>query len=192
MESFANEGGMISEQIWDTDDIPECNLYRGRPTGSASPLAWAHAEYVKLRRSILEGRVFDMPLQTVERYLVRQQDAKYAIWRFTCQPQTVQVGKTLRLELGVPATVHWGIDGWQDPEDINTRDTSLGMHVADLPTSHLSTGQSVDFTFYWPSAKRWEGKDFSITFHAAAHEEQARATSQDYRVDVRSPTVATL
>jgi len=51
MESFANEGGLISEQVWDSPDIPEHELHTGRPSGSAMPLVWAHAEYLKLRRS---------------------------------------------------------------------------------------------------------------------------------------------
>ena len=44
-------------------------LYLGRPTGSAAPLVWAHAEYIKLRRSLRDGFVFDMPSQTCTRYL---------------------------------------------------------------------------------------------------------------------------
>ena len=45
LEGFANEGGMLPEQVWDADDIPERALFRGQATGSAMPLAWAHAEY---------------------------------------------------------------------------------------------------------------------------------------------------
>ena len=59
MESFANESGLISEQVWDSPDIPERELYFGRPSGSAMPLVWAHAEYLKLRRSLRDGRLFD-------------------------------------------------------------------------------------------------------------------------------------
>ncbi len=47
----------------------ERELYFGRPSGSAMPLVWAHAEYIKLRRSLRDGRVFDMPPQTVDRYI---------------------------------------------------------------------------------------------------------------------------
>lgn len=61
MEAFANASGLIPEQVWDTLDIPERKLFRGRPTGSAMPLVWAHAEYLKLRRSLRDNRVFDMP-----------------------------------------------------------------------------------------------------------------------------------
>ena len=59
MESFAGDGGMIPEQVWDADDIPERGLFRGGPSGSAMPLAWAHAEYLKLRRSLQDGHAFD-------------------------------------------------------------------------------------------------------------------------------------
>jgi glucoamylase len=38
------------------------------------PLVWAHAEYLKLRRSLREGRVFDTPPETFKRYLVMRVD----------------------------------------------------------------------------------------------------------------------
>ena len=52
--------------------MPQRNLFFGRPTGSAMPLAWAHAEYLKLCRSLDDDRVFDTPPQTVDRYLVER------------------------------------------------------------------------------------------------------------------------
>ncbi len=78
IESFANEGGLISEQVWDCADIPDCDLRFGRPSGSAMPLVWAHAEYLKLRRSPQEGRIFDLPPQTVQRYLINRQNPR--VW----------------------------------------------------------------------------------------------------------------
>lgn len=59
LEGFASKGGMLPEQIWDEPDRPAWGMYLGRPTGSAMPLIWAHAEYVKLLRSVHEGVVFD-------------------------------------------------------------------------------------------------------------------------------------
>jgi glucoamylase len=41
--------------------IPEKELFFGRPSGSAMPLVYTHVEYVKLKRSLEEGRVFDAP-----------------------------------------------------------------------------------------------------------------------------------
>jgi glucoamylase len=69
MAQYATDTGLISEQVWDADDLPKRHLFRGKPTGSVCPLLWAHGEYVKLRRSIRDGRVFDAPPQTFTRYL---------------------------------------------------------------------------------------------------------------------------
>ncbi|MGH9141225.1 MAG: glycoside hydrolase family 15 protein, partial [Vicinamibacterales bacterium] len=52
MEAQAGNSGLIPEQIWDTAAIPDKDLFPGRPTGSARPLVWAHAEHVKLLRSL--------------------------------------------------------------------------------------------------------------------------------------------
>ena len=46
MESFANNS-LFPEQIWDTVDIPEKGLFLVKHSGSAMPLTWAHAEYIK-------------------------------------------------------------------------------------------------------------------------------------------------
>jgi glucoamylase len=68
IESFATETGMLPEQVWD-GAVSRGGLAPGRPTGSAAPLGWAHAEYVLLCRSISDGTVFDMPEVTRRRYL---------------------------------------------------------------------------------------------------------------------------
>ena len=68
MERFACCGGLLPEQIWDEPDRPQQHLFFGKPTGSATPLLWAHAEYVKLLRSMLDGKVFDSIPVVVDRY----------------------------------------------------------------------------------------------------------------------------
>lgn len=72
MEAFASEGGMIPEQIWDTADLPKRGLIFGKPSGSGMPLAWAHAEYLKLLRSLRDGKVFDLPAAPAQRYRARK------------------------------------------------------------------------------------------------------------------------
>lgn len=69
MGRLTSAGGFIPEQVWDAQDIPHRELFRGKPTGSAMPLVWAHAEYIKLRRSLADGAVFDMPRLSYERYV---------------------------------------------------------------------------------------------------------------------------
>jgi glucoamylase len=162
MEALAGESGLLPEQVWDSSDIPDRELSIGHPSGSAMPLAWAHAEYVKLCRSLRDGAVFDRPPQTVQRYLVDKVTSRYIVWRFNHKVRAMPLGKILRVETLAPALVHWSVDGWRTVRDTETRDTTLGVHVADLETLCLRIGDRVDFTFYWPEARRWEGTDFVV------------------------------
>ena len=54
--AMASPGGMIPEQVWDAEPVPARHLVPGEATGSAMPLAWAHAEFVKLMVSSQLGR----------------------------------------------------------------------------------------------------------------------------------------
>jgi glucoamylase len=149
MERFAGAGGLIPEQVWDTYDIPGRGLYFGRPSGSAMPLAWAHAEYVKLRRSLRDGRVFDMPPQTARRYLVEKVESPHVVWRIDHRRRSMPPGKVLRVELPETAIIRWG-DGREAP----TRDSGLGVHYADLPTAGLAPGDAVRLTVAWTGPGR--------------------------------------
>jgi len=59
LAAFANEGGLLSEQVWEET---------GEGTGSATPLVWAHAEYLVLSRSLHDGVVNDRPDVVAQRY----------------------------------------------------------------------------------------------------------------------------
>jgi glucoamylase len=142
--------------------VPDAELFFGRPSGSAMPLVWAHAEYIKLRRSLYDGRVFDMPHQAAQRYLVDKIKASHATWRFNQKCRVIPAGKILRVELWEPAVLHWSVDDWQSTQDTKTRDTGLGIHVADVPTERLAPASTVRFTLYWPRANRWEDEDFAV------------------------------
>jgi glucoamylase len=162
VESFANGVGLLPEQIWDTADIPERELYFGKPSGSAMPLVWAHAEYVKLRRSLRDGQVFDMPPQTLQRYVVQQVGSPHTIWRFNHKCLTTPAGKVLRIELLSMATVHWSHDGWKTVQDTLTLDTGLGVYIADLPVDTLPAHTVLAFTLHWSATDSWEGIDFTL------------------------------
>lgn len=160
--AFANAGGLLPEQIWDAPDIPERELFFGKPTGSAMPLVWAHAEYVKLLRSLHDGRVFDTPPQTVERYIKSKTSSTCTVWRYNHRCRSLPAGKSLRIELLAPALIHWSADGWHTTQDTETRDTDLGIYVAELPAEKMKAGQSLAFTFHWLRDGRWEGCDYQV------------------------------
>jgi glucoamylase len=155
-------GGMIPEQIWDSADIPAHQLTNGHPSGSGMPLVWAHSEYLKLIRSLDDGEVFDTPPQTVRRYIKDKTVSPLIIWRFNHRIRILPSNKTLRIETLAPAQLRWSADDWQTVAEDTTRDTGFGVHVIDLLSEKLPAGATLRFTFYWPQAEKWEGKDFKI------------------------------
>jgi glucoamylase len=167
LEACANDGHLFPEQSWDGPDLPERELFFGRPSGSAMPLVWAHAEYLKLQRSLHDGRVYDLPRQTWQRYVIDRTASRHTFWRFNHKSRTMRRGRTLRLETMVPSIAHWTADGWHTAQDTPARDTELGEYVIDLPTDALPAGTRIDFTFYWPAVDRWEDVDFRIDVLAA-------------------------
>ncbi len=163
MRRLGSKGGMLPEQDWDAADLPRRGLLLGRPSGSAMPLAWAHAEYVKLVRSIALGHAIDRPEAAWKRYHGKRPAATRALWRFTAPRPTMTAGRILRLELLAPCRVHGTLDGWRTAFDVDARDTGLGVWVADVPGSdRLGAGEGMEVTFYWPGADRWEGRNVRV------------------------------
>jgi glucoamylase len=163
MENSTGTSRLIPEQVWDAADIPERELFVGKASGSACPLVWAHSEYIKLRRSLLDGKAFDQPPQTVERYLTRKQSSEYFNWRFNNKARTMPCGKKLRLLLLEPAMVHWSFDGWQSSHDSYSEESGWNLQHLDLSTESLAVGQQITFTFFWKTSGRWEGRNYQVT-----------------------------
>ncbi|WP_165748501.1 glycoside hydrolase family 15 protein [Cellulophaga sp. Z1A5H] len=161
MDGFANNG-LLPEQIWDTHDIPEKGLYFGEHTGSAMPLTWAHAEYIKLCVSIHDKKVFDMPEQTQERYLLKKKIAKFQIWRFDNGIKTIPKGKTLRIETFAACTIHWTDNDWKTTAIKESKSLTIGVFATDIKPENKESS-SLQFTFYWKEADKWEGKNYLVT-----------------------------
>jgi glucoamylase len=162
MGAQTSPGGMIPEQVWDAEDIPAHELTNGHPSGSGMLLVWAHSEYLKFVRSLADSAEFDTPPQTVQRYLKEKTVSPLIVWRFDHRIRELSHAKTLRIETLVPAQLRWRDDGWQTFTEEATRDTGFDVHLIDLPNEKLSPGATLQFTFYWPQAEKWEGKNFEI------------------------------
>ena len=154
--------GLIPEQVWDTSPIPDRGLTIGKPSGSAMPLLWAHAEFIKLCYGKLLGHPVDRPSATGARYGGIRPDPDFEVWGPGFRPRRIRVGKALTIAARAPARVHWGIDGWNDVGDAETRDTGLGVHIVDLPVTGLRLGQTIQFTFWWRETSTWEGQNFQV------------------------------
>ena len=161
-ESFNGPGYLLPEQVWDREESPDPSLTFGKPTGSAMPLAWAHAEHVKLLRSLRDGRIFDQPGQSAARYETGAR-SDLTIWQFENKAETLASGTTLRIVLQKDAVVHWTADDWKSATDTPTSASALGVHVADLSTDGLPDRTVIRFTIHWTESRRWEGIDFACT-----------------------------
>jgi glucoamylase len=162
MERFASPTGLLPEQVWDEPDRPDIHMYLGRPTGSARPLMWAHAEYVKLLRSVADDTVFDLVPEVAARYLSRNRKCKpLEIWKHNRQVRAVKAGDILRIQAGAPFLLHWTPDDWGVTEDSHSTPTSLGIEYLDIATLPRQGGR-IRFTFFWTDAGTWEGRDFEV------------------------------
>jgi glucoamylase len=132
MAAMAGEGGMLPEQVWDKDDIPEHGLALGRATGSAMPLAWAHAEYIKLACSIAEGRPVDRPEALWLRYHGKRPEVHIWYWSPQASLRHMPTGARLGFCLPQAAAVVWRFDN-QTEQTLATHELSLGVHIAHLP-----------------------------------------------------------
>ncbi len=162
-----SECGMIPEQIWDAPDIPSRFLFNGHPAGSGMPLVWAHAEYIKLLRSLHEDRIWDLPPETVDRYLTNHHTASFQIWTPKQRRAFLSTGKDLRLDLPYPASIRYTVNG-AEPTTTHTADTGLTLHCATLPTAGLPAGTTLHLTTTpdpSPSTPSPQPDTFTITLH---------------------------
>lgn len=160
MENFANEGGMLPEQLWDGDDLPKGKMKRGGPTGSAMPLCWTHAEYVSLVRSHKDGVCFDRIEPVYQRYAKAGTGSKIEMWTLAHQPQRIVPGKMLRIITERAARIHWSFDDWATANDLETHDAGVDCWLGDLPSAQLQVGARIVFTFL--RTEGWEGRNFQV------------------------------
>ena len=138
-------------------------MFFGRPSGSAMPLVWAHAEYLKLLRSVSDGRVFDRISAVEERYLGASRKANggpVEIWSFLRPALSIHAGRALRLLAEQEFQAVWSADGWATVNHANSHAVGAAGHFADLPTKNGQQGQ-LEWTFFWPLQSRWEGRNFT-------------------------------
>jgi glucoamylase len=80
MDRFAGGVGLIPEQDWELPDLPRSpfgtdpttasiGFVNGEPAGSANPLTWSAASYVRLLGDLVAGRVVEQPAATFDRYV---------------------------------------------------------------------------------------------------------------------------
>lgn len=163
LERFSRDTGMLPEQVWDHDDMPDAYMFKGHPTGSAMPLMWAHAEYIKLLRSVHDGQVFDRYSVVADRYLDgRKRRKSIEIWKPNRQIGKIKPGKTLRVQNYRPFTLVWTDDEWDHTHEVHSEPTALEIYYMDIPVKKTQKAP-IRFTFHWMDDHTWEGRNYQVT-----------------------------
>ncbi|MGH7763026.1 MAG: glycoside hydrolase family 15 protein [Candidatus Dormibacteraceae bacterium] len=161
LEGFAGQSLMLPEQLWDAADIPSRGLQLGRPNGSASPLGWAHAEYLELLTTIALAGFPDIVVPARRRYTEVPPSAPAFVWSHRHQITRITAGRRLRVQLPRPGAVHFTFDEWKTFAEIEATDTTLGVWIAEIPCHRLAPGTEFSWTAHYVSG--WEGKNFTVT-----------------------------
>ena len=147
MTAMAGPSGMLPEQVWDDAPIPSRRLYPGRPTGSAMPLAWTHAEFIKLALSRHRGASADCPRAVLERYRGRMPVPRATVWSERAPGVDFATGRDLRVNLQSESVVRWRAERGGEWREIATQPGLPGVHFVVLPTRSLANASCVEFTW---------------------------------------------
>jgi glucoamylase len=172
MVRCASPGGLLPEQVWDAPPIADLGLEPGRPSGSAMPLIWAHAEFLKLLVARERGR----PIEWLERVAQHfhattkrraggSSAASHTLqgtrhWRLEVPVRHLPPGKALAIEDREPFLLHLGFDRWQRTEDRAAEPTAFGLWSVLLSNQELAGATELNFTRRYDSG--WEHCDHRV------------------------------
>jgi glucoamylase len=165
-ERFATGGQMMPEQVWDEANRPDLGFRLGQPAGSAVPLVWAHAEYLKLLRSALDGKVFDRVDPVYERYCEPEGRLrlrrKLEIYTRRRPIQRVAAGDTLRILDVDRFELVWSVDGWKSTHHTASRGLGSAGFSADVEIPVNTHAGELSWTLQWTEKNRWLGYNVQV------------------------------
>jgi glucoamylase len=167
-ERFATGGQMMPEQVWDEPNLSDTSLKLGQPAGSAVPLVWAHAEYLKLLRSAMDGKVFDRIDPVYERYCEKKGRKKtrkdLEIYSQRRPIQRIPAGSTLRILDENRFELVWSADGWQTTHTTPSRSLGSAAFSADIAAG--AEGCQIQWTLHWTKQDTWLGYNVDVQVDA--------------------------
>lgn len=165
MRNCSSAGGLLPEQVWDTAPIAALELAPGRPSGSAMPLLWAHAEFLKL----LVARELGRPVELLQAVQQRYSDVSLATaprpitanhWRNEVPVVCLPRDRDLLIEDRAPFSLHFGFDGWQRIQDRTAQPQPFGLWAVRLRAAELAQASELNFTRCYP--RGWENVDHRV------------------------------
>jgi glucoamylase len=145
MARMTGPGGLIPEQIWDAEPIPARGLFPGKPSGSAMPLVWAHAEFLKLLAARANGRSAEVLDAVATRWNGLPPRAATWHWRRQTPFPELPAGRAMLIEAQAPFTVAIALD--DAPAGAPRAAIALGfaMYGVLLPADELADASRIAF-----------------------------------------------
>ena len=168
-ERFATAGQMMPEQVWDEPNLPGTSLKLGMPGGSAVPLVWAHAEYLKLLRSAVDGKVFDRIDPVYERYCEPEgrKRLRHDLEIYTRKRPIHRIapGETLRILDDRRFDLVWTDDGWKNSYTTMSRSMGSAGFSAEIATGTVDG--KLEWTIHWTEQNAWLGYNVVVKVEKA-------------------------
>lgn len=144
MEQFANPTYLLPEQVYDGVCNSGSNRFtQGEGTNSATPLAWPHAEYVKLVRSIRDGKNVSKLDVVDSRYPPSNGGGTVQV-TFECAQGHTTWGQSVYVVGNLNELGNW------DPAAAQV------LSPTGYPTWRKTYNLPASTTFEWKGIKRWE------------------------------------
>ncbi|MEP7241300.1 MAG: glycoside hydrolase family 15 protein, partial [Devosia sp.] len=145
MARMTGPGGLIPEQIWDVEAIPERGLASGKPSGSAMPLVWAHAEFLKLLAAQANGRPAELLDDVKARWNGVAPTAQTWFWRRNSVFRQAPAGRRLIFEDVAPFTLTWSSEG-RAASSFTSSVSHFGLNAVALDAGTLVGVDELSFT----------------------------------------------
>ena len=157
--------GLLPEQVWDQsplypqNGIPTLPLITGQRTLSATPLAWAHSELIKLAWTRTSKTPAEQLTAVTTRYGGQKPAPSTSHWRSAAPLTGLVAGRNLTVEDTQPFTLHYGfgdLANWTEVTDANSVPLPFGMHGLTITAAQLNGHTSLNFIRRYGST--WDPK----------------------------------
>jgi glucoamylase len=108
--------------------------------------------------------VYDAIPEVRERYVTHRKDRKrLEIWKPDRCVRFMKEGSILRVQGNEPFRIRWSVDAWRTQSDTQSCVNRMEIDFVDLSaTQSLPKGGGVEFTLFWLTSNRWEGRDYRV------------------------------
>lgn len=163
MTAMGGTCGLLPEQIWDAEPVPTRGLFPGKPSGSAMPLVWAHAEFLKLQAARTHGRPIELLDIVRERYGGRPPEAGLVLARRGLDRDVASGARHRHRSSRALCSAFQSRRLGRQLRPGRAADRAGDVRCA-LEPDEICDHRELRFTRFYPAGERWEGHDHVVTF----------------------------